>query len=306
MADDYYKILGVKRSASAADIQKAYRDLARKHHPDMNPDDARAKEQFQRVQNAYDVLGDEEKRAKYDQFGANFEAVQGGGPRSAHAADFENADFSQFFGDQPGGGFADFFSQFSGGGPRQRTAPPRRGADVRHDLRIPFQTAVVGGEARLVVRRRGANTETISVKIPAGINDGRKIRLRGQGEPSPRGGPPGDLLITVHVEPHEFFRRSGKNLEVTVEVTVAEAALGGKIDVPTPKGVISLTIPPGSSSGRRLRIKGHGVQPAGETAGDLYAVLQIVLPPETDQRSAELIRQLDELQAMHPRSNLHW
>lgn len=321
MADDYYQTLGLSRSATQAEIQKAYRDLARKHHPDLNPDDKSAKEKFQKIQRAYEVLNDPEKRKMYDQFGPDFEHIAsgagaswrpggggewpGGGPGGG--ASFEDFDFSQIFGGQPGGGFADIFSQFAGGGPRpRRGAAPRRGADVRHEVEIPFQTAVNGGEARLSVRRPNGETETITVKIPAGIQDGKKIRLREQGEPGPRGGPAGDLIVTVRVHPHPFFERKGNNLEVRVPVTLAEAALGAKIDLPTPKGTIALTVPPGSSSGRRLRVKGFGVAPAGEPPGDLFAEVQIVLPPRLDEQDKELIRQLDQHHDLRPRTELKW
>jgi DnaJ-class molecular chaperone len=322
MADDFYKILGVSRTADQAAIQKAYRELARKHHPDMNPDDKSAKEKFQKIQRAYDVLNDPKKREMYDRFGPDFERVAEGagagwrpggagwsGAGPGGGATFEDFDFSQVFGGQPGGGgFADIFSQFAGGAPRGARATPgaRRGADVRHEVEIPFQTAVTGGEVQLMVRRPSGEVETISVKVPQGIEDGKKIRLRGQGEPAPRGGQAGDLIVVVRIRPHPHFERKGRNLEVRVPVTLAEAAMGAKIDVPTPKGTITLTVPPGSSSGRRLRVKGYGVSSAGAPAGDLFAELQIVLPPELDEDDKELIRQLDRRHPMSPRAELKW
>ena len=166
-----------------------------------------------------------------------------------------------------GGGFADLFKQFSRGrGGAARAAPAARGNDLKHELTIPFATAVLGGEAALTVQRHDGNVETIKVKIPAGIDDGKKIRLRGQGEPGAGDAPAGDILLTIHVSPHPYFRRTGNRLDVRVPVTLAEAAQGAKIDVPTPHGTISLTVPPNTSSGKRLRIKGHGVQ-AGQPAG---------------------------------------
>jgi DnaJ-class molecular chaperone len=313
MAEDYYKILGLSREASEADIQKAYRELARKHHPDMNPEDKSAKERFQKIQRAYDVLYDKEKRKLYDQFGPDFERVSAAGAggwqpgAGAGGATFEDFDFSQIFGGQPGGGFADIFSQFAGGGARTRRGPtPRRGADVRHEVEIPFQTAITGGETRLMVQRPTGEVETITVKIPAGIEEGKKIRLRGQGEPGPRSGPAGDLIVVVRVRPHPFFERKGKNLEVRVPVTLAEAALGGKVDIPTPKGTIALTIPPRTSSGRRLRVKGYGVPSSDGPAGDLFAEVQIVLPAHLDDKDKELIRQLEERHHLTPRAELKW
>jgi DnaJ-class molecular chaperone len=308
MAEDYYKILEVSRDASSDEIQKAYRKLARKYHPDMNPDDKAAKTKFQQIQRAYDVLNDAKKRELYDQFGSDFETAGAGpGHRTAYGggASFQDVDFSQLFGQ--GGGFESIFGQF-GGGPRggRRYAPQRPGADVQHDLHIPFNTSITGGEAQLSVRRRGGKVETITVKIPAGIRDGKKIRLRGQGEISPTGGPQGDLLITVHVANHPHFKRRGDDLEMSVPITLGEAALGAKIDVPTPKGEITLTIPAGTSSGKRLRLKGMGAPTAGGGHGDLYAEMQIVLPSILDEEDRAAIRELDARHPLTPRADLKW
>jgi len=324
MDEDYYKILGVNRNASEADIQQAYRKLARKYHPDVAEDKEAAKVKFQQIQQAYDVLHDSEKREMYDRYGASFEQMSGGGgpqarwqthPGGGASFQFDDIDFSQLFGQggpTPGGSagggpFEQIFRQFNqgGGGPRARPRK-QRGADLTHELSVPFQTAVKGGEARVTVRRPSGKVETIEVKIPAGIEDGKKIRLRGQGEPSSSGGDAGDLLITVHVAAHPHFSRRGNDLEVQVPVTLAEAALGGKVDVPTPKGTISLTVPPNTSSGKRLRLKGLGVTPKSGTAGDLYAVISIALPKELDEESLQLIRQLDENQSFNPRADLSW
>jgi DnaJ-class molecular chaperone len=323
MEDDYYKILGLDRNASDADIQKAYRTLARRHHPDVNPDDKAAKEKFQRIQTAYEVLKDPEKREMYDRYGSAFESMQAGGPgggpwrtQGAGPGGFDEFDFSQLFGSrfgpQPSGSespFADIFRHFGGGGEagqRRSARRPARGANLRHDLTIPFNTAVTGGEARLTVKRPSGNVETISVKVPAGIEDGKRIRLRGQGGSPAGGGPPGDILLTIHVEPHPCFRRRGNDLEVDVPVSLAEAALGAKVDVPTPKGVITLTVPPGTSSGKRLRIKGHGVSGGDGKAGDLYAEILIALPDSMTEDDAELIRQFDGRHTFNPRSELKW
>lgn len=322
MNEDYYKVLGVNRNASEADIQKAYRKLARKYHPDVADDPEAAKEKFQQIQQAYDVLHDAEKREMYDRYGASFEQMGGGGPQArwqSHpggggaTVQFDDIDFSQLFGGGGpasgggGGPFEQIFRQFNqgGGGPRARPRP-QRGADLAHELTVPFQTAVQGGEARVTVRRPGGKVETIAVKIPAGIEDGKKIRLRGQGEPSSSGGEAGDLLITVHVADHSYFSRRGNDLEVDVPVTLAEAALGGKVDIPTPKGTISLTVPPNTSSGKRLRLKGLGISPASGAAGDLYAVINIVLPKEFDSESLKLIRELDDKTSFNPRAELRW
>jgi DnaJ-class molecular chaperone len=173
-------------------------------------------------------------------------------------------------------------------------------------LQIPFTTSIKGGEAHVTVRRPSGKVETIAVKIPPGLEHGKKIRLRGQGEPSPNGGPDGDIIVTVRVAQHPFYTRRGNDLIVTLPVTIGEAATGAKIDLPTPKGKIALTIPAGSSSGKRLRVRGHGVQPPGQSAGDLYAELQIQLPEKIDQRAADLLRKFDEQQPLRPREDLQW
>jgi DnaJ-class molecular chaperone len=324
MADDYYKTLGVARDASQADIQKAYRKLARKYHPDMNPDDKTAKQKFQELQKAFDVLNDPNKREQYDRYGSAFESMGQGGPRpggggfhpgAAGGASYEDIDLGQFFGERFGGdpsSFGDIFNQFrragGGAGAGRRTAA-RQGEDLTAELTIPFQTAVLGGEAQVTVRRGDGQVETLAVKIPAGIDEGKKIRLRGRGEQVKRG-PAGDLLITVHVAAHPFFHRRGNNLELTIPVTLAEAALGAKVEVPTPKGTIALRVPPGTSSGTKLRVKGHGVAPARGEPGDLYAEVEIVLPKAIDAESQELIRQLDarfnQSAGGGPRRELRW
>ena len=322
MSDDYYKILGVGRSASQTEIQKAYRSLAKKYHPDLNPDDKTAKQKFQEVQTAYDVLNDPKQREMYDQYGPNFAAAAEAAKRGGAAwsggqvpPEFSGFDFSQMFG---GGGrgagqgadFEDLLRQFTGAGGGFETGPRRRrraatpGEDVAHDLTIPLATAVTGGEANLRVRRPGAKTETISVKIPAGIDEGQTIRLRGQGGESATGGPPGDLLITIHVEPHEHYTRQGLDLTVKVPVTVAEAALGAKIDIPTPHGVITMTVPAGTSSGKRIRAKGYGVRKKSGDRGDLYAEILIEIPKQIDSQSASLIRELDSHWSQSVREDL--
>jgi DnaJ-class molecular chaperone len=325
MADDYYKTLGVARDASPSDIQKAYRKLARKFHPDMNPDDKTAKQKFQEVQKAFDILNDPTKREQYDRYGSAFESMgqagaRPGGPGGGGfnpggfggGASFEDVDLGQFFGGGDPSSFGDIFNQFRRGGAgtgRRGAAPSRQGGDLAAELTVPFQTAVMGGEAQVTVRREDGDVETLAVKIPAGIDDGKKIRLRGRGEQVKRG-PNGDLLITVHVAPHPYFRRRGNHLDLKVPVTLTEAALGAKIDVPTPKGTVSLRVPPATSSGTRLRVKGMGVVSAKGDPGDLYAEIEIVLPKTIDDASAELVRQLEarlyQGAAASPRRELKW
>ena len=318
MAQDYYKSLGVAKEASQADIQKAYRDLARKHHPDMNPDNPKAKKKFQEVQAAFDVLNNPEKRELYDRYGSSFETMgqsppPGGGWASAPGGyTAEDIDFSQFFGDRFGGGgggggggvdLGDIFTHFRKGGARGG-AKSKRGGDVTSEVTIPFATAVNGGEVQLGLDRGKGQTETIVVKIPPGIDDGKVMRLRGKGESAGRGAA-GDLLLTIRVAPHPFFTRKGNDLYVRLPVALGEAVAGGSIDVPTPQGVVSLHIPPGTSSGKRLRVKGHGV-PAKTAAGDLFAEVLIVLPADMTDADRETIRAIDAKTPSNPRQNLRW
>ncbi len=328
MAEDYYKTLGVRRDASQADIEKAYRELARKYHPDLNPDDKTAKEKFQKVQAAFDVLSNSEKREMYDRYGSSFETMRAGGPGGPYSGAggggpgfggspgggfrFEEVDLGDLFGQshqqqEAPGGFGDFFRQFRRASQRSgKGTAPRRGADIRHEIQIPFNTAITGGQVEIALQRQVGKTDRIEVKIPAGIEDGKKIRVRGQGEPGPGGGPRGDILITVRVAPHPHFTRSDNNLLARVPVTLAEAALGAKIDVPTPKGTVTLTVPPGSSSGTKLRVKGHGVPRRDGSPGDLLAELLIVLPKKLEPADQEHIRAIDHRHPLSPRDGLRW
>lgn len=323
MAADPYQTLGVERTASHEDISKAYRDLARKYHPDLNPDDETAKKKFQEIQSAFDILSDEKKRKMFDRYGAGFESMGGGGgagPQGWPGAGGGGAgqfdfDLNDLFGGgapgaggpQGGGGFADLFKHFGGAGTKSGQPPQaQRGADLEYELTVPFNTAVNGGEASVALRRGNGKHETISVKIPAGIEDGKKIRLRGQGEQSPMGGQAGDILITVRVASHPYFTRNGRRLDVTAPITLAEAVEGAKIDVPTPRGTIAVTIPPGTSGGKRLRLRGQGVKPATGEPGDLYVEVQIVLPNNlTDQQRSQLV-DVAKTDTRNPREELRW
>jgi DnaJ-class molecular chaperone len=316
MSEDYYKTLGIDREASPADVQKAYRRLAQKYHPDRNPDDQTAKSKFQAIQKAYDVLNDPQKRAAYDRYGADFDA-SAQGPRSTTwrsggATPFEDFDFGQFFhqdfGDQPHG-LGDFFRQFTqrGAGRRKPNAQrATRGRDVRHETTIPFQTAVLGGDVFLSVGNGAAPGRQITVKIPPGITDGKTIRLRGQGERIPGSQPPGDLLVTVHVASHPHFQRRGNDLEVKVPISLREAIDGARVDIPAPRGTITLTIPPHSSSGRRLRVRGHGIRDRNGVTGDLLAEVQIMLPDPVDPELADAIRSHTRGETGKLRSKLTW
>jgi DnaJ-class molecular chaperone len=328
MAVDYYKTLGIEKGASAADIQKAYRKLARKYHPDLHPDDKAAQQKFKEVQQAYDVLNDPKKREMYDRFGADFERAGSGGPGAGGpggqgpfswsfrgqpgggAGGGAGFDFSQMFGGGGAGGegidLGDLFGQFGGaaGGSRRGRASKTKGADVVSEIHIPFKTAILGGEMPLRLVREDGKVEELTVKVPVGIDEGKKIRLRGKGEPGPGGA--GDLLVTIRVESHPYFHRRGDNLYVKLPVTLGEAAEGTKVDVPTPAGIVSLRVPAGSSSGTKLRIKGHGVAPAGKTPGDLFADVQVMLPQKYDDAELEFVRRFDARHKLDPRSDLRW
>lgn len=310
MADrDYYDVLGVKRSASHDEIKRAYRKLARKFHPDVNPGDKSAEKKFKEVQEAYDVVGDADKRKKYDQFGrAAFEpgaAGPGGKPWSYQWSsrpgqgspfagfDFGGFDFSQVFGEE-----------FEAAGPGPFAAAGRRGRpaagrDIEQEVPIPFLVAARGGEIQLRLQRSG---ETITVKIPPGVDDSSRIRLKEQGEPGPTGRP-GDLFILPRVEPHPLFQRQDRDIVVQMPVTVSEAGLGTKIDVPTIDGTVTMTVPAGTSTGQRLRIRGRGIAKPGGGRGDQFVEIMIVLPPKLDDESRELLKRLAERNPYNPREN---
>jgi len=316
MADDYYDILGVKRTATPEEIQKAYRTVARKSHPDLNPDDKQAKQNFQKVQKAFETLNDPEKRKLYDQLGSDYEQFSGGGGPPPPGGG-GGAWSGQMPPDLGGIDLGELFERFGfGGGGEQFESPPRgktktrrgravpqAGADLQHEVTIPFSTAVLGESLDLTLQRGGGKTETLSVKIPAGIADGGRIRLRGQGEPGSGGGPSGDLLLQVRVAPHPFFTRQGLDLEVRLPVTLAEAVQGAKVDVPIPGGTIALKIPSGTSSGKRLRVKGRGVKQGSGTVGDLYAVVEIQLPAVIPDALAKAVAALP---AENSRGELRW
>ena len=335
MADDYYEVLGVSKSASADEIQKAYRKLARKYHPDLHSEEsekeqAAAKQQFQKVQQAYDVLSDPKKREMFDQLGPGFDQPGGGNPfggrnpfgggGGAGGGGGQNPfagmdiDLGSIFGGGGrgkggggAGGFENIFRQMGGGGPQGRQAPPQPQAPepLRQTITVPFATAVLGGEHQLSLQRPGGKVESIKVKVPAGIEHGKKIRLRGQGAPGGNG-QAGDLLITVNAASHPSYHRDGMNLTVTVPITLVEALEGAKIDVPTPHGTLTVTVPPKTSSGKLLRLKGMGIR-AGGKKGDLIAELQIVLPENLSDADVDLLKELESRHANeNPREGVTW
>ncbi|MCS7239230.1 MAG: J domain-containing protein [Thermoguttaceae bacterium] len=330
MAEDYYKILGVPRNATQAEIQKAFRELARKYHPDLHPDDPDAKKKFQQIQRAFEVLNDPEKREMYDRYGASFETAGAGtGPYTQtfywssgpdtdfRTRGFEGFDFAEIFRDRfgPGAdfafGFDELFEKLRAAGARtgtyrSRTRAPEKGADIERVLEVPLPVAVMGGKCEFTFQKPQGGTATLSINIPAGIEEGQKIRLRGQGAPSPSGGPPGDLYLRVKIIPHRYFERKGDDLYVKVPVTLPEALFGAKVDIPTPKGTVSVRIPPGTSSGTKLRVRGLGVQREDGTAGDLYAVVEIQLPPHVDDSVKEAIKRLESAYPRDIRSELFW
>ena len=297
---DYYQVLGVSRGASADEIHGAYKTLSMKFHPDKNPDDQQAATQFKAVQEAYQVLGDEETRGQYDRFGPAFQQARAGGPGGFSPGSMPGSmpggvDFSSLFGN--GFDLGDLFGGGRGGPGSGQAARPRRGQDIRTSIQIPFQVAAVGGGHELPIRPdgEGGRVERLTIKIPAGIQSGEVLRLKGQGGTGV-GGPAGDVLVTVEVAPHPWFRREGDNLVVEVPVTPAEAVLGARIEVPTlDEGLVVMTIPPGTSGGARLRLKGKGVhsQKTG-TSGDQLVVVRIVVSDELSDGQRELYQRLAE------------
>ena len=309
---DYYQALGVSRDASEDEIRKKYRNLAREYHPDRKPGDEAAAKRFKEIQSAYEVLGDSKKREQYDRYGSAFQNAKSGGH-----PDFGNMDFNDLFGggaafdlgDLFGGAFGGGaggrggFGGF-GGGPR-RPQGPQKGQNAKTSITIPFNLAVQGGSYELTMKS-GAKTEILDVKIPPGIVNGNVIRLAGEGADGFNGGPKGDLLVTINVAPHPWFRREGKNLLLDVPISTTEAVLGGKIDVPTlTEGEVTMTIPPGTSSGAKLRLRGKGIpDPKTGNDGDQLVVLKIVAPKEISDSAKELMQQFANEAKCNPREGM--
>ncbi len=288
---DFYKILGVSKDVSDADLKKAYRKLAKDNHPDLHPGDAAAEARFKDISEAYDVLSDAEQRREYDAIRA-----MGGGARfqaGGQGAGCEDV-FSNLFGGGgfQGGGFPGF-GGFGGVG-------PQRGQDLSTTASINFIDSVNGTTVKLNLRN-----ESVSVKVPAGIQDGQKLKVKGKGQPSPNGGPAGDLVVTIKVKPHAVFTRDGDNIRVSVPVTYAEATLGATIEVPVLGGdPVKLKVAAGTPNGRTLRVKGKGVQ-FGSRQGDLLATVEVMVPGHLPAKAKKLLEQFDaELPDENPRQDL--
>ncbi len=293
---DLYEILGVPRSADVDAIRKAYRKLARKHHPDLNPGDKAAEERFKEISRAWEVLEDPERRRNYDEFGAisleaGFDAEKARQAREAFGSRFGTGarpgveSFEEFeFGD-----LDDLMGRYLGGrGPGRGIR--LRGPDLEATLELDFLDAVRGGEHRLTLAG-----EAITVRIPPGVDTGGRLRIPGKGGPGVGGGPPGDLQISLRVRPHRVFRREGRDLSFDLPIAVAEAIRGAKVEVPTLDGRATLTIPPGTDSGTRLRLRGKGVpDPRGGPPGDLFARVQIRVPRAVDAAAVEALERAED------------
>ena len=377
---DYYGTLGVDKKASEDEIRKAYRRLARKYHPDLNPGDKAAEDKFKTVQEAYDILSEPKKRAMFDQYGFYSDSgfpPGGPPPGSSPGMGFEGFDFSDFVNQQTGrrsapggdtgGRFSDIFSQFFGGRSGAPPQQPEKGADLEYTLNIDFWQAIRGTQVRLSISRqescatchgsgsaggsvascpecngtgqvsqtagamkfnltctrcngagrlrnvcpscrgdgRAAHLDSVEVRLPAGVAAGSRLRVAGKGNAGRMGGPAGDLYITVRVEEHAFFKRDGDTIEIKVPVTLPEAVLGAKIEVPTIDGRAILKIPQGTQNGQKFRLREKGVPNSRkDTRGDQIVEVVLQAPPANDERTRELLRELAEQYPPDPRSEL--
>lgn len=381
---DYYELLGVDRKASPEDIRKAYRRLARKHHPDLNPGDKAAEDRFKKVQEAYDILSDPKKKTMYDQYGFysenGFPHPGGAGEQPGHGPNFGGFDFEEFLRtsgagaqrDQQGGAgggfrFSDIFSQMFGREDRKAQQQPQKGADLEYALNIDFWQAIRGTQISLNITRqevcstcggtgaaggtttvcpecngtgnvnqmagamkfsltcprcngtgrlkntcptchgegRVAHTEKVDVRIPAGAQTGSRLRVAGKGNAGTMGAPPGDLYITVRVDPHPLFERNGDDIEIKLPVRIDEAGLGAKIEVPTIDGKALLKIPQGTKNGQKLRLREKGVYNARKgTRGDQIVEVVLQTPDVTNERTRELLRELSRVEGHDPRADM--
>jgi len=317
---DYYATLGVPKTATEADIKKAYRKLARKYHPDLNPSDKTAEAKFKEVNEANEVLGDPEKRRKYDELGANWKMYEQAQQPDAGGG---QAGWNVHFGGGPGGGyrtmtpeqmqemfgtddpFSDFFHTFFGGGfsagtSGRRTSQPRarRGRDLETAVELTLEEAFSGTSRRVAIQH-DADTRNVEIKIPAGIRDGARVRAAGEGEAGTAKGASGDLYLTVRILPHPRFERRDQDLHVRVAVPVTTAVLGGEVAVPSISGsTLRLRVPETTSSGRVFRLRGHGMPAVGkpDQRGDLYATVDVQIPPALSPEQRKLYEQLKEME----------
>jgi curved DNA-binding protein len=294
---DYYDVLGVDRDASQDEIRQAYRKLAREYHPDLN-EDPDAEERFKELGEAYEVLSDPEKRGRYDRLGAQWRAQEnasaGGDFEDFFAGQGFNRDRGTEFGD---GVFSDFFEQLFGDGGAPRASGPLRGRDREAVLELSFEDALTGVGRRLSL----GDGHSVAVNIPAGVREGQRIRVAGQGAPGRDGGPAGDLYLLVRFKPDARFRRQGDDLQVDLHVAPWEAALGATVPIPTLTGTAQVRVPAGSSSGRRLRLRGRGLPRGDGQRGDLYGAVQITLPKQLSEQERELFEQLASVSEFNPR-----
>lgn len=317
---NHYEVLGVSKSATADEIKRAYRKLAKKYHPDRNPDNPAAEEKFKEVQTAHNVLGDADKRAQYDHFGdagvgrvstsGNGQQVYQWGPNSSINVE-DLGDLFSAFGGGSGSSKASVFDDLFGGARRVRTRrspTPVRGADLVRQVSLPLEQAAKGATVSVqLTSRKNGKTQSLDIKIPPGIQNNQKIRVQGRGQPGQNGGPSGDLTLVCQVLPHPYFERCGADLTVDVPVTLSEAALGAKIDVPTLDGLVTLTLPAGTAGGSKLRLKGRGLKRKdGSGMGDQYVRIRISPPTDLTDEQRSLLEQLAQQDRSNPRSQCAW
>ena len=313
MAETPYQVLGVKPDASAAEIRKAYRKLAKELHPDLNPGKPAAEARFKQVSAAYDLLSDAEKRRRYDR--GEIDESGNERPRYSYRPHAEGAEGRKYQpqGEMDIGDLDDLFAMFGRGAAGARRGRGREqgfampGGDRLFSLTVDFVEAATGGKQRLQL----APEEWLDVTIPAGLEDGQVLRLKGKGGPGFDGGPPGDALIEVHVAPHPLFRREGDNIRIELPVSLAEAVLGARMPVPTVSGSVMMTIPKGSDSGTQLRLRGKGIHRRGAAAGDQYVTLKVMIGAPGDPELAKFLdgwapkHRVDPRAAMGPRTTAH-
>ncbi|MBP6011182.1 MAG: J domain-containing protein [Alphaproteobacteria bacterium] len=296
MAKDPYAVLGVAKTASADDIKKAYRKLVKQLHPDLHPGDKKAADRFKDVAAAYDIVGDADKRAKFDK-GEIDESGQER-PQERYYRDFADQGGARHYQSARGfddlGQFSDLFGDFFGGG----TGGPPRGQHVHYRLEVDFLTAATGGQQRITL----PDGKQLGVTIPEGVTDGQTLRLKGLGHPGPAGAPAGDAMIEIHVRPHPQFERKGDDILSELVIGIDEAILGGKVEAPTISGRVMVAIPKGASSGQSLRLKGKGIKGKGGVAGDHLIRLRIVLPKVVDDELSSFMQTWREKHAYDPRS----